>query len=590
MKIVALLTIRNEELYLDRCLTHLYQEGIEACVIDNGSTDRSLEIAESFRGKNVIRIEHFPFHGSFELKLILQNEERLAGEIKADWFIHHDADEIRQAPAPFRTLAEGISEADKLGYNAINFDEFVFLPAADDESFVGKDYVAEMSRYYFFEPCQNRRVNAWKKGSVPIDLAGSGGHQVEFEGRRIFPENFVLRHYIALSKDHIIAKYAGRVFSAAEIKERGWHGARPSFSPDQLKLPEKKELKTVSVDGNWDKSEPWKEHIFLGHNPVMARKPGIKTKEVEICTDKMNPIQKLFGLLNGVGRKPKPIPFIVGVMRSGTTLLRFMLDAHPNLAIPPETRFFPEIDSLIEAESITQESFIEFLTTHLTWDDFQIPEQELRRRLKKVSPFTLSKALRCFYETYARRLGKKRWGDKTPYYSLHIDRLQALFPEAHFIHIIRDGRDVVISTRECEWFGLGNSISEEAGNWMNRIRQTRQLAQNCKHYMEIRYEDLVTDSAEVLRQVCEFIDLPYDEQMCEYYKHAEKRLDEMASRYDTDGNIYLHKNQRKAIFKHINEPPDKGRIGRWKNELSREELKTFNLVAGNLLRDLRYEV
>lgn len=586
MKIVALITIRNEELYLDRCLTHLYQEGIEACVIDNGSTDRSLEIAESFRGKNVIRIEHFPFHGSFELKLILQNEERLAGEIKADWFIHHDADEIRQAPAPFSTLAEGISEADKLGYNAINFDEFVFLPAVD-ESFVGKDYVAEMSHYYFFEPCQNRRVNAWKKGSVPIDLAGSGGHQVEFEGRRIFSENFVMRHYIALSKDHIIAKYAGRVFSAAEIKERGWHGARPSFSPDQLKLPEKKELKTVSTNSNWDKSEPWKEHIFLGHNPVMARKPGIKTKEVEICADKMNPIQKLFGLLN-VAKKPKPIPFIVGVMRSGTTLLRFMLDAHPNLAIPPETRFFPEIDSLIEAESITQERFIEFLTTHLTWDDFQIPEQELRRRLKKVSPFTLNKALRCFYETYARRLGKKRWGDKTPYYGLHMDQLQALFPKAHFIHIVRDGRDVALSTRGL-WFGLGDSISEEAGNWMNRIRQTRQLAQNCKHYMEVRYEDLVTDSAEVLRQVCEFIDLPYDEQMCEYYKCAEKRLDEMASRYDTDGNIYLHKNQRKTIFQYTKEPPDKGRIGRWKNELSREELKTFKIVAGNLLRDLGYE-
>ena len=108
--------------------------------------------------------------------------------------------------------------------------------------------------------------------------------------------------------------------------------------------------------------------------------------------------------------------------------------------------------------------------------------------------------------------------------------------------------------------------------------------------MEVRYEDLVTDSAEVLRQVCEFIDLPYDEQMCEYYKYAEKRLDEMASRYDTDGNIYLHKNQRKAIFQHTKVPPDKGRIGRWKNELSREELKTFNLVAGNLLRDLEYEV
>ncbi|RLC48319.1 MAG: glycosyltransferase family 2 protein, partial [Candidatus Cloacimonadota bacterium] len=63
MRVVALLTVRNEERYMKRCLEYLYNEGIEVCVIDNGSTDKTLEIAESFRDKNVFRIEHYPFNG-----------------------------------------------------------------------------------------------------------------------------------------------------------------------------------------------------------------------------------------------------------------------------------------------------------------------------------------------------------------------------------------------------------------------------------------------------------------------------------------------------------------------------------------------
>ncbi|MCT7967819.1 glycosyltransferase family 2 protein [Laspinema sp. D1] len=103
MRVVALLTVRNEERYLGRCLEHLYSQGIEICLIDNGSTDKTLDIAQSFLGRGVFRIEHFPFKGCFELEKILLNEEKLAVEIDADWFIHHDADEIREAPSPYKT-------------------------------------------------------------------------------------------------------------------------------------------------------------------------------------------------------------------------------------------------------------------------------------------------------------------------------------------------------------------------------------------------------------------------------------------------------------------------------------------------------
>jgi hypothetical protein len=588
MRIVALLTIRNEAFYLGRCLQHLASQGIEVCVIDNGSSDTSLAIAEKWLNKGVIRIEHLPYNGCFELARILENEQRIAGEIDGDWFIHHDADEIREAPSPFKTLKEGFIAADRQGYNAVNFDEFVFLPTTDDKSFIGTDYVAHMRYYYFFEPFENRRINAWKRGETPIDLVRSGGHLVEFEGRRVFSQNFIMRHYIGLSKEHIISKFAGRVFSSKEITERGWHGTRSSFSPDQLILPEKEVLKSIPQDGLWDRSDPWKKHFFLGDNPVISGKKDAPPKAPIADSDKKSLLKRMHILFHGASNRPKPIPFIIGNMRSGTTLLRLMLDAHPHLAIPSETRFFPQINPLIEAEGITPEQFMEFITTHLTWDDFHIPPRVLWRRLKRLKPFTLSGGLVCFYMTYAKRFGKKRWGDKTPYYGLHMDQLKALFPDARFIHMIRDGRDVALSTRGL-WFGLGEGIDEQAGNWMNRIRQMRQLAQIHGDYMEFRYEDLVTDTHTVLHKICEFIDLPFHSDMETYYERATERLEEMASRYDSEGNVYLHKDERKAIFEHVNQPPDRSRICRWKAELTQEEIETFNRVAGYFLRELGYE-
>lgn len=263
IRIVALLTCRNESLYLERCLQHLYEQGIETCLIDNESTDNSLEIAKKFRKKGVFRIEKQPYNGYFDLVEQLQLKQKLVQEIDADWFIHHDADEIREAPIPFKTLREGIIDADIKGYNAINFDEFVFLPTTADENFEGLDYYKEMIYYYFFELGPNRRVNAFKKPNVSFDIVSSGGHYVEFEGLNIYPENFILRHYIMLSKKHAINKFCKeRIYSTSEIKDRGWHGSRATFTAEKLCLPNKENLKNIK-SGRWDKSDIWKRHTFL---------------------------------------------------------------------------------------------------------------------------------------------------------------------------------------------------------------------------------------------------------------------------------------------------------------------------------------
>jgi glycosyltransferase involved in cell wall biosynthesis len=263
LRIVVLLAVRNEALYIARCLEHLYQQGVETCVIDNESTDETLSIVEKFVGRGVFRIERQAYPGYFDLVGQLRLKEKLAAEMDADWIIRCDADEIREAPAPYKTLREGIEAADKAGYNAVNFDEFVFLPTSDEEAYENTDFVETMCYYYFFEPWYPRRVNAWKNTGRPVDLVSSGGHSVKFKGRRIFPVNFIMRHYIALSREHAIRKYGvERIYSETEIKERRWHVARGSFNPVSLRFPDRQQLK--HVEGVWDTSEPWKRHALFG--------------------------------------------------------------------------------------------------------------------------------------------------------------------------------------------------------------------------------------------------------------------------------------------------------------------------------------
>lgn len=265
MRIVALLAVRNEELYLARCLEHLLDHGLEVHLIDHGSTDATVAIAREFARHGRVTVESFPYRGSYEWGKLLQRKEQLARQLDADWFIHHDADEIRQPPPPWRTLAEGVAAVDAAGFNAIDFAEMVFTPTGREQSFAGRDYVAEMRHYYYFAPRPEHRVNAWKNLG-PVDLASAGGHRVEFTGRRIFPQRFILRHYVFLSFAHLCRKYGERTFDPAELA-RGWHGQRASFRPEGVRFPPREFFKVLGEDGLFDFSHPCDRHFFLAPPP-----------------------------------------------------------------------------------------------------------------------------------------------------------------------------------------------------------------------------------------------------------------------------------------------------------------------------------
>ncbi len=267
MRVVALLAVRNEALYLARCLDHLLTQGVEVHVIDNESDDATLDIAHTYARRGGVTVESFPFAGVYPWEGLLRRKEQLAFELEADWFIHHDADEIRQAPPAWSTLAEGIAQVDAAGYNAINFAEFVFTPTSKDESFEGCDYVARMRQYYYFCPRPLHRVNAWKKTSHPVDLAFTGGHTVQFPDRRVYPKDFVLRHYVFLSLPHLQRKYGTRRYDPGELA-KGWHGQRAAFDPGGVRFPPRERFKHLREDGTFDVSDPWRRHFFLETAPT----------------------------------------------------------------------------------------------------------------------------------------------------------------------------------------------------------------------------------------------------------------------------------------------------------------------------------
>ena len=280
-----------------------------------------------------------------------------------------------------------------------------------------------------------------------------------------------------------------------------------------------------------------------------------------------------------------PMPFVVGAPRSGTTLLRLVLDANSQLTIPPETGFIPRLGG---ADGDAREAFFRVVTGARSWVDFHLSGEELREGLRAIEPFDVSEGLRCFYRLYARRLNKPRWGDKTPNYSLHLQEVERYLPEAHFIHIIRDGRDVAVSTKGL-WFAPGDDVAALALDWRRRVEEARRQGRACRRYMEVRYEELVTDLTAVLRRVCEFISLPYEPEMESYYLHAHRRLGELRGRFKEDGSPLITKEELLHLHRYTNSRPEPSRIGRWKEVMSEHERAAFESVAGSALREMGYE-
>jgi hypothetical protein len=295
---------------------------------------------------------------------------------------------------------------------------------------------------------------------------------------------------------------------------------------------------------------------------------------------------------NILGSSLPAMPIIVGAPRSGTTLLRFMLDAHSDLAIPPETGFLPLSEKLRVKGDKLRKKFFESVVNHPLaqpcWPDFEIPKETFWRALSEITPFSVTEGFRAFYRLYANRHGKTRWGDKTPIYCQHLNTIRKVLPEARFIHIIRDGRDVSLSLRQM-WFSPGPDIETQAKYWADCVRSARSAGVGHDDYIEVRYEELVVNTKATLMNVCAHIDLDFQEAMLNYHVRVPERLREHKGRVSSNGTVLVTQAQRWAQQKLTTQPPKHDRTLVWKRAMSPDEVKRFEIVAGGLLEELGYE-
>jgi glycosyltransferase involved in cell wall biosynthesis len=263
---VAIVAIRNEAAYIANCLRDMVRNGVDVAVIDNESTDgsRSIYLGAEF-SDSLKAIRHLPFKGAFHLEQVLNAKQALIDELETDWVIHVDADEIMHSYREGETLRAAIERMDSAGYNAIDFNEFVFLPV--DFPYVPNVQSCQpLLHYYFLDPqwkkSPNRKMRAWRKDSR-LTIAG-GGHRLEGGALSLAPEQLAIRHYIFRSQGHAFAKYATRIFPADELQKR-WHLDRHEQPVESFVFPPAGELCRLGhcADRNLDRSKPRKRNYWL---------------------------------------------------------------------------------------------------------------------------------------------------------------------------------------------------------------------------------------------------------------------------------------------------------------------------------------
>lgn len=204
-RVAAIMTAYNERDIIRPSIEHLIAQGIDVHLIDNWSQDDTVALVEDLVGHGLLAIERFPEGGrtgDYRWSQLLAHVTEVAATFDHDWIIHHDVDQRRESPWCGRSYKDALFTAETWGFNAVDHTLLEFRPV--DNDFRDGTEVSDHHRYFEFVPSSATatHVQAWKNLDVPVDLADSGGHNAVFDGRRVFPYNFLLRHYPIRSQRH----------------------------------------------------------------------------------------------------------------------------------------------------------------------------------------------------------------------------------------------------------------------------------------------------------------------------------------------------------------------------------------------------
>ncbi len=208
-KALALMTTYNEEDVIEQAVADLFRQGLDVFVLDDGSTDRTLEKLEAIaRGTPRMILDkdsrkEARIYDRFTLLNILLDRANRAAANGYEWIMHLDADELRRSPWPGITLAEAFAHVESFGYNAVDFTVIDFR-YAKGQHMTSAPYAEQMRHFEFgLRPGHFLQIKAWRHSSrIRTDLFASRGHEVVFEGRRVFPLKFLLKHYPLRGPEH----------------------------------------------------------------------------------------------------------------------------------------------------------------------------------------------------------------------------------------------------------------------------------------------------------------------------------------------------------------------------------------------------
>jgi hypothetical protein len=280
-----------------------------------------------------------------------------------------------------------------------------------------------------------------------------------------------------------------------------------------------------------------------------------------------------------------PSFFIIGPARSGTTLLRLMLNNHPDICVPFETHFIPDMHKFINKKCDIKKDkglnlFCDKLIEHPWFRESILPafngENDVRDKIIGLRDRTETNIFGILYETYMRSKGKKIIGDKTPSYSWKLDMLRHIFPNAKFIYIVRDGRAVFLSWLKPEVDSMKNKneiiLSELWNEWLNAMLEFENKNKNL--ILTIKYEDLVKDSKKTLETVCSFLGVTYSRDMLVFYKNVKNEMPSSHIGKAMHGKLY--------------NPISRDFIDEWKLQLSKKQILIFEFINRRYLLKYKY--
>lgn len=276
---------------------------------------------------------------------------------------------------------------------------------------------------------------------------------------------------------------------------------------------------------------------------------------------------------SSAARDADPI-FVLGVGRSGTTMLRFMLSTHPAIFIGGDSNFlheiFPRGAPAVMSRRRAERAVEVVLRQRRFLRDWQgaLPDPaSFVAALPDLEPATFVDAI---FGTLARQHGARRWGDKSNKYLPIMPTIAQMFPRARFVHLIRDGRDVALSILSVVGSKLDVDLYKAARRWRHQVvaARTAGAALGPGRYMELRYETLTRDPEPFLREVCTFVGETFDPAMA--------RPHELAS-------TMLRPTKGHALNREAPKPNE-----RWRTQMSPADQRVFEAAAGDLLLELGY--